>query len=37
MKITKKTKREQFAAAIVKQLEKHNISCVLVGSQRGRA
>ncbi len=31
MKITLKMNRKKFAAAVVKQLEKHNISCVLVG------
>jgi len=31
MKITKKLRRTQFAAAVVKQLEKNGISCVLVG------
>lgn len=31
MKITKSMSRKEFAAAIVKQLEKHDISCVLVG------
>ncbi|MEQ1724098.1 MAG: hypothetical protein ABL930_13060 [Pseudobdellovibrio sp.] len=31
MKITAKLNRKQFAAAVVKQLEKHGISCVLVG------
>lgn len=31
MKITSKLSRKQFAAAVVKQLEKHGISCVLVG------
>lgn len=31
MKITKTTKRKEFAAAVVKQLEKNSISCVLVG------
>jgi hypothetical protein len=31
MKITKTMSRKEFAAAIVKQLEAHGISCVLVG------
>lgn len=31
MAITKKSSRKQFAAEVVKQLEKHDISCVLVG------
>lgn len=31
MKITKTMKRKEFAAAVVNQLEKHGISCVLVG------
>lgn len=31
MKITKSTTRKQMAAAVVAQLEKHEISCVLVG------
>ena len=31
MKITKSMKRKDFAAAVVNQLEKHGISCVLVG------
>lgn len=31
MKITTKLSRKQFAAAVVKQLNKHDISCVLVG------
>ncbi|MES2800953.1 MAG: hypothetical protein V4654_00545 [Bdellovibrionota bacterium] len=31
MKITKSMKRKEFAAAVVQQLEKYNISCVLVG------
>lgn len=31
MKITKDLSRKKFAAAVVHQLEKHNISCVLVG------
>ena len=31
MKITKSMNRKQFAAAVVNQLEKHDISCVLVG------
>lgn len=31
MKISKSMNRKQFAAAIVDQLEKHGISCVLVG------
>lgn len=31
MKITKAMSRKQFAAAVVQQLEKHGISCVLVG------
>lgn len=31
MKITKSMNRTDFAAAVVQQLEKHNISCVLVG------
>lgn len=31
MKVTKSMKRKEFAAAVVKQLEKHDISCVLVG------
>lgn len=31
MKIQKGMSRKQFAAAVVKQLEKNNISCVLVG------
>jgi hypothetical protein len=31
MKITKTMGRKEFAAAVVQQLEKHGISCVLVG------
>jgi hypothetical protein len=31
MKIAKEMSRKQFAAAVVKQLEKNGISCVLVG------
>ncbi|MEN0057716.1 MAG: nucleotidyltransferase [Bdellovibrio sp.] len=31
MKITKSMNRKQFVAAVVQQLEKHGISCVLVG------
>lgn len=31
MRITKSMKRENFAAAVVNQLAKHGISCVLVG------
>lgn len=31
MKISKSMKRKEFAAAVVQQLEKHGISCVLVG------
>ncbi len=31
MKITKSMKRKDFAAVVVRQLEKHGISCVLVG------
>ncbi|QDK46054.1 hypothetical protein DOM22_13255 [Bdellovibrio sp. ZAP7] len=31
MKISKEMSRKQFAAAVVQQLEKHSISCVLVG------
>lgn len=31
MKITKSMKRKEFAAAVVRQLDKHGISCVLVG------
>lgn len=31
MKIVKSMGRKEFAAAVVKQLEKHGISCVLVG------
>lgn len=31
MKISKAMKRKEFAAAVVGQLKKHNISCVLVG------
>lgn len=31
MKITTSMSRKEFAAAVVRQLEKHNISCVLVG------
>ncbi len=31
MKISKSMKRKEFAAAVVRQLEKHGISCVLVG------
>jgi len=31
MKITKSMSRQEFAAAVVQQLEKHDISCVLVG------
>ncbi|HWU43893.1 MAG TPA: nucleotidyl transferase AbiEii/AbiGii toxin family protein [Bdellovibrio sp.] len=31
MKITKSMSRQEFAAAVVHQLEKHGISCVLVG------
>lgn len=31
MKITKNMTRKQFAAAVVRQLEEHGISCVLVG------
>lgn len=31
MKITEKTSRKEFAAIVVSQLEKHGLSCVLVG------
>lgn len=31
MKITKTMSRKEFAAAVIRQLEKHGISCVLVG------
>lgn len=31
MKITKTMKRKDFAAAVVRQLQKHDISCALVG------
>ena len=31
MRILKSMSRKEFAAAVVQQLEKHNISCVLVG------
>ncbi|QLY24236.1 hypothetical protein [Bdellovibrio sp. KM01] len=31
MKISNEMSRKQFAAAVVSQLEKHGISCVLVG------
>lgn len=31
MKITKSMSRKEFAAVVVRQLEKHGISCVLVG------
>ena len=31
MKISKRTTRKEFAAIVVRQLEKHGISCVLVG------
>lgn len=31
MTISKKQSRKQFAALVVRQLEKHGISCVLVG------
>ena len=31
MKITKTLSRKEFAAVVVRQLEKHEISCVLVG------